>query len=74
MVIALGENAEEIFNEYAAIKNIQSVNEAHAIERGYAWVWDTNKIRQPFIISTRQPEHVTRRHIRKYATGNMGRQ
>jgi hypothetical protein len=71
LVIALGDNAAEIFNEYAAIKNIQPVNELHTIERGYAWVWDTDKIRQPFLISTRQPEHLTRRHIRKYATGNM---
>lgn len=70
-VIAIGAEPAEILSGFAAVKNInRQFHEIEELPKGQAWVWQFTGS-NPIAIETRIPVHVSRRHIRKYATGDM---
>ena len=70
-VIAIGDQPAHILSDFARIKDADNMfREVHALPKGSAWLWEVTQAK-PFVIETRKPEHLSKRHIRKYATGDM---
>jgi HAD superfamily hydrolase (TIGR01484 family) len=70
-VIAIGDEDAQILSGFAQIKDLSNkFSEVHGLPKGGAWVWEITQA-APLAIETRKPEHLSKRHIRKYATGDM---
>jgi len=71
MLITVGDNPTKTLEEFAVLKKISLSTAVYPLAKGEAWIWDIEKNWQPFSIICRQPEHLSKRHIRKYTAGTM---
>ena len=70
-IIAIGDEPAEILSAFAQIKGVDNkFGEVQVLPKGDAWVWEVTQAKA-FVIETRNPQHLSKRHIRKYATGDM---
>lgn len=71
-LIIVGDKPIEKLQQYASIKSLSwdSLNERD-LNKGEAIVWDNSNNEPPVVITHSTPKQLTKRHIKKYATGNM---
>ena len=71
-LIVVGEKTTEKVKQYASIKSLSfgPFNEIN-LDKGEAIVWENGNKQSPVVISHSTPKQLTKRHIKKYATGNM---
>ncbi|MDE3183761.1 MAG: type IV secretion system DNA-binding domain-containing protein [Bacteroidota bacterium] len=70
-VISMGDEPAQVLTDFAKIKEISNdFSSVHALPKGKVWVWEISQS-APFVIETKKPEHLIKRHIGKYATGDM---
>lgn len=72
-LIVVGDNPEELVQQYASIKSLTLDSiQIPLLEKGEALVWETTIKKEPVVIIHSTPKHLTKRHVKKYTTGDMG--
>jgi hypothetical protein len=72
-LIVVGNNPGELVRQYASIKSFSANSiSIPSLEKGEALVWETANKKEPAVIVHSTPKHLTKRHIKKYTTGDMG--
>ncbi|HEY2727164.1 MAG TPA: haloacid dehalogenase, partial [Parafilimonas sp.] len=71
-VIAIGDKPEQTLQQFADMKKVSyKTQNIQSLEKGKAIVWDISSQQPQQIITTNSPKQISRRHIKKYASGNM---
>jgi HAD superfamily hydrolase (TIGR01484 family) len=73
VAITLGPAALETLEQFCDAVGIEMPPAARPAAKGEALFWDRSSRRQPRVIKLDEPSQAHRRHIRKYAQGDLGR-
>lgn len=70
-VFAIGDEPGQLLSDFAVRKGTNNkFSSVKPLPKGKVWMWEVSKP-DPFIIETKKPKHLNKRHIGKYATGDM---
>ena len=70
-LFAVGNEPDQLLSDFADRKGANNkFPSVKPLPKGKVWVWEFSKS-EPFIIETKKPKHLNKRHIGKYATGDM---
>jgi HAD superfamily hydrolase (TIGR01484 family) len=70
LMIAIGDEPAEIVNQFASAKDLQFPQSIKALNKGEAWIWETDN-EAPFPVRCERPQQLLKRHKKKYAAGDM---
>ena len=70
LLIAIGDEPANILNKYAALKKLPPHESIKTLNKGDAWIWESDS-GEPFPIRCERPQQLLRRHKKKYAAGDM---
>lgn len=70
-VFVIGDEPAQLLSDFADRKGANNnFTSVLPLPKGKVWVWEESKP-EPYIIETKKPKHLNKRHIGKYATGDM---
>ena len=71
-LIVVGDKPQEMLQQYASLKSLSfDTSRVPKLDQGEALIWEAANQKEPVIISYSSPKQLTKRHIKKYATGKM---
>jgi hydroxymethylpyrimidine pyrophosphatase-like HAD family hydrolase len=71
LVVAIGDDPVSTLRKYAEVKKMLFDSSAvKPLEKGEAWVWESDK-GKPFPVRSERPQQLLKRHKKKYAAGDM---
>jgi hydroxymethylpyrimidine pyrophosphatase-like HAD family hydrolase len=72
LLISMGHDAPQSIYEFSHMHGIALPdNLVTPLDKGEAWIWEAEAGNKPFLIKTGIPVHLSQRHKKKYAVGDM---
>ncbi len=70
LLIAIGDEPGNILKKYADLKQVEIPDSIKTLNKGEAWIWESDN-GAPFPIRSERPQQLLKRHKKKYAAGDM---